>query len=146
MDSGIELVIRNRTGLHARPAKEFVNLAKKCAADIRVHHGGRKANGKSLVSLLTLGVKRGSSIRIEADGADRDQALQALAEAVAAGLGEGVAEGAEPSPAAAPAAAPAEQPAAVVAASTAPAAAPDDPRLRRGVPAAPGLALGPVHQ
>src|SRR5512142_1601014 len=93
MDSGIELVIRNRTGLHARPAKEFVNLAKRFAADIRVHHGGRKANGKSLVSLLTLGVKRGSSIRIEAQGADGEEALRALADAVASGLGEGVADG-----------------------------------------------------
>src|SRR5512142_2549458 len=111
MESGIELVISNRTGLHARPAKEFVNLAKRFAADIRVHHGGRKANGKSLVSLLTLGVKRGSAIRIEAEGADREQALQALAEAIAAGLGEGVAEGTEPSAAAALAAPAAEHPA-----------------------------------
>ena len=78
MDSGIELVIQNRTGLHARPAKEFVNLAKKFAADIRVHHGGKKANGKSLVSLLTLGVKRGSSIRIEAEGA-RMEFLEVIA-------------------------------------------------------------------
>src|SRR5512136_149270 len=92
MDAGIELVIRNRTGLHARPAKEFVNLAKRFAADIRVHHGGRKANGKSLVSLLTLGVKKGSAIRVEAEGADREAALRALAEAVEAGLGEGVVE------------------------------------------------------
>ncbi len=99
MDSGIELVVRNRTGLHARPAKEFVNLAKKFAADVRVHHGGRKANGKSLVSLLTLGVKSGSSIRIEAQGADAEEALRALADAVASGLGEGVADGPEVPPA-----------------------------------------------
>ena len=150
MDSGIELVIQNRTGLHARPAKEFVNLAKKFAADIRVHHGGKKANGKSLVSLLTLGVKRGSSIRIEAEGADRDEALRALSAAIAAGLGEGVAEAPE-APAAGPTGSarpePVEEragkPAPPVAAS---AAAPADPRLRRGVPAAPGLAIGPVHQ
>src|SRR5512140_2242099 len=95
MDSGIELVIQHRTGRPARPAKEFVNLAKQFAADIRVHHGGRKANGKSLVSLLTLGVKRGSSIRIEAQGADGEEALRVLSDAVATGLGEGVAEGPE---------------------------------------------------
>src|SRR5512135_1087280 len=103
MESGIELVIRNRTGLHARPAKEFVNLAKRFAADIRVHHGGRKANGKSLVSLLTLGVKRGSAIRIEAEGADHEEALRALAEAIAAGLGEGVADAPEADAGGAPA-------------------------------------------
>src|SRR5512138_784997 len=98
MESGIELVIQNRTGLHARPAKEFVNLAKKFAADIRVFHGGRKANGKSLVSLLTLGVKRGSSIRIEVAGADGEAALRALSDAIASGLGEGVADEASARP------------------------------------------------
>jgi phosphocarrier protein FPr len=149
MESGIELVIRNRTGLHARPAKEFVNLAKKFAADIRVHHGGRKANGKSLVSLLTLGVKSGSAIRIEAQGADSEEALRALSDAIAGGLGEGVADGPEaaaqptasvrPDPSTGSGEGRTVEPAAV-------AAAPSDPRLRRGLPAAPGLALGPVHQ
>lgn len=142
METELELVIRNRTGLHARPAKEFVNLAKRFAADIRVHHGGRKANGKSLVSLLTLGVKRGSAIRIEAEGADREAALAALAEAVHAGLGEGVEQ--EGSEAAAPAlpSAPDTAPAPHAAVE---ADAPRDPRLCRGIAAAPGLALGPIH-
>ncbi len=144
MNSGIELVIRNRTGLHARPAKEFVTLAKRFAADIRVHHGGRKANGKSLVSLLTLGVKRGSSIRIEAEGADRDEALRALSEAIASGLGEGVSDA--PEVAEAPAAAERLAPAAAPAPAPAPASPAVDPRLRRGVAAAPGLAVGPVFQ
>jgi phosphocarrier protein FPr len=137
MDVGVELVIQNRTGLHARPAREFVNLAKKFQSDIRVLHGAKKANGKSLVSLLTLGVKPGSSIRIEAEGADRAEALEALAAAVAAGLGEGPGE-----PAPAPQAAPVAPPAAAVKGP----APSGDPRLRTGVPAAPGLAVGPIHQ
>ena len=153
MGGGIELVIRNRTGLHARPAKEFVNLAKRFAADIRVLHGSRKANGKSLVSLLTLGVKRGSSIRVEAEGADCDAALAALAGAIEAGLGEGVEAGGDaavsPPPGAAPTPLakgasgedllpprPAEGQAALP---------PGDPRLRRGIGAAPGMAFGPIH-
>ncbi len=81
-----ELVIQNRTGLHARPAREFVNLAKRFQSDVRVLHGAKKANGKSLVSLLTLGVKRGSAIRIEVAGADEAEALAALAAAVIACL------------------------------------------------------------
>ena len=141
MEPGIELVIRNRTGLHARPAKEFVNLAKKFEAEIRVHHAGRKANGKSLVSLLTLGVKSGSSIRIEAEGVDREEALRALSEAIAAGLGEGVVEGDVAAPAA-----PSTPPPPAAHPVAPPPAVPADPRRRRGVAAAPGLAIGPIHQ
>src|SRR5512140_2018787 len=88
-----DLVIQNRTGLHARPAREFVNLAKTFQADVRVQHGAKKANGKSLVSLLTLGVKRGSTIRLEVQGADEAAALAVLTAAVHAGLGEGTGEG-----------------------------------------------------
>ncbi|RPJ56455.1 MAG: HPr family phosphocarrier protein, partial [Acidobacteria bacterium] len=127
----VELVIQNRTGLHARPAREFVNLAKTFQCDIRVKHDAKKANGKSLVSLLTLAVKRGSTIRLEAQGADEAAAVAALTAAVHAGLGEGTGEGEVAAPA---------QPAAVAVRQ-----AVDDPRLRRGVAASPGLAVGPIH-
>ena len=52
-----ELTIHNPTGLHARPAKVFVNTAKQYKSDIRVQHGAKKANAKSLISMLTLGVE-----------------------------------------------------------------------------------------
>jgi len=125
---GVELVIKNRTGLHARPARELVNLAKQFESEIRVLHGAKRANGKSLASLLTLGVKPGSTIRIEAEGADREQALRVLAAAVTAGLGEG------------------DAPVAADRAGPRTAAADTDPRRRHGVSAAPGLALAPIHQ
>jgi len=135
---GIELVIQNQTGLHARPAREFVNLAKRFQSDIHVHHGAKRANGKSVASLLTLGVRSGSTIRIEVTGADSEEALQQLSAAVSAGLGEGVAHQATTTATIAPHA-PAPAPAV---------RAPDasDPRVRRGIPAAPGLVLGPIHQ
>jgi multiphosphoryl transfer protein len=83
------LEVINPTGLHARPAKNFVDIAKGFQATIKVYHDGRMANAKSLISLLTLGVKSGSQIRIEADGEDEAQALEALELAVQSGLGEG---------------------------------------------------------
>jgi len=129
---GVELVIDNRTGLHARPARVFVNVAKRFASDVRVHHGAKRANGKSLAALLALGVKPGSAIRIEVEGSDGEAALEALAAAVTSGLGE--ANHAAPAASAPAASAPA------------PVAAAPDPRVRRGVPAAPGLAIGPIHQ
>ncbi|MGC3998612.1 MAG: phosphoenolpyruvate--protein phosphotransferase [Anaeromyxobacter sp.] len=134
MQAGIELVIQNRTGLHARPAREFVNLAKKFQADVRVLHGGRKANGKSLVSLLTLGAKQGAAIRIEVDGPDAEAALDALTAAVASGLND------EPAAAAAP---PAQAP---VPLPSPEAQAPLAAGALRGIPAAPGVAIGPLHQ
>ena len=84
----ITIAIQNPTGLHARPAKVFVNVAKEYQSDIRVFHGAKKANAKSLISLLTLGVEPGSQIKIEVDGSDELEALRAIEEAVQSGLGE----------------------------------------------------------
>jgi phosphocarrier protein FPr len=84
----LDIVINNPTGLHARPAKVFVKLAKKFKADIRVQHGEKQAKAKSLVSMLTLGVKCGSEIRITVEGADETEALEALHRAIEEGLGE----------------------------------------------------------
>src|SRR6266567_3519722 len=55
--------IQNKTGLHARPAANFVTLAKRFQADIKVRHGDAVANGKSLISLLQLGVEHGATVR-----------------------------------------------------------------------------------
>ncbi len=84
----IELVVCNPTGLHARPAKVFVNLAKQYQCDIWVEHGTKRAKAKSMLSVLTLGVTTGGTIRIETEGEDEEAALEALAKAVRSGLGE----------------------------------------------------------
>lgn len=86
----IEIVVQNPTGLHARPAKTFVDIAKGFKANIKVYHNEKMANAKSLISLLTLGVKSGSQITIEAEGEDEAQALEALESGVKSGLGEEV--------------------------------------------------------
>lgn len=84
----VELTVNNPTGLHARPAKVFVQLAKQYQCDIWVSHGEKKAKAKSMLSVLTLGVVTGGKIRIETDGEDEDAAIKALEEAVRSGLGE----------------------------------------------------------
>ncbi len=156
----VELVIKNRTGLHARPAREFVNLAKRFQSDVRVFHGAKKGNGKSLVSLLALGVKPGGTIRIETDGQDEGPALAALADAVLSGLNDEMpatpgpmAEAAAPhvvQPVTPPAAKPAAAPVAPPAAASPSSAPPSSPaaastRVLSGIPVAPGVAIGPVH-
>ncbi len=84
----LDITIDNPTGLHARPAKYFVQVAKKFKSDIRLLRDGKKANAKSLVSILTLGVKCGHEIQIVVEGVDEDQALDALKAAIDDNLGE----------------------------------------------------------
>ena len=84
----LELVIENQTGLHARPAQVLVKLAKQFKADIRIECNQKRANGKSMVSVLTLGAVCGSRVSVEADGEDEDVALTRIAEAIRSKLGD----------------------------------------------------------
>lgn len=74
----LQLFVNNDVGLHARPATVFVQTALQFASKIKVSHDGREADGKSLLGLLALGVGKGSSITVEAQGEDANQALEAI--------------------------------------------------------------------
>lgn len=132
----VEVFIQNPTGLHARPAKVFVNTAKQYKSDIRVEHGSKKANAKSLISMLTLGVESGSQIRILVDGADEDVAIEALETAVSSGLGEGDMLTHE-APTQPPKPANDQKPSAVEVETAS--------NMLKGIPAAPGIAIGPIY-
>jgi phosphocarrier protein FPr len=129
----IEIVIQNRTGLHARPAKVLVNLAKKFKSDISLHHGGKRANAKSMVSVLTLGAVSGSDITVQANGVDEENAIVELEAAILAGLGDNNL--------------PLETESAPVK-KGAPVKIPYvetvEPGVIKGVGAAPGIAVGPI--
>lgn len=73
-----ELVVTNPSGLHARPAATFVETAKRFEAKLSVEKDGRRGNGKSLISLLKLGISKDSRIVLEADGSDEDAAVEEL--------------------------------------------------------------------
>jgi phosphotransferase system HPr (HPr) family protein len=83
MSTRAEIVVRNRSGLHARPAAKFVEVAQEFESDLAIHRAGRSANGKSLLSVLKLGVSRDTEIVIEADGPDEEQATEALTKLLA---------------------------------------------------------------
>jgi phosphocarrier protein HPr len=85
----IALTVRHKVGLHARPAALFVQTAKKFNCDIRVAHGEREANAKSILNVLTLGASQGAVIAIRAEGEDAEQALAALTALVEDNFGEG---------------------------------------------------------
>ena len=83
-----DVVVEGASGLHARPATFFVDVAKGFQAEVRVRHDGKVVNGKSLASLLSLGADAGSTLTLFASGPDDQEALRALQDAVASGLGE----------------------------------------------------------
>ena len=133
----IELTLLNPTGLHARPAKVFVNTAKEFKAKIRVHHGDKNSSGKSVISILSLGVQQGGRIIITADGPDEDEALAVLKAGVESGLGDDLSVA--HSDTVETDQAPSSEP------SAAPEAKPIVDGVAQGIPAASGLAIGRLY-
>jgi phosphocarrier protein len=72
--------VKNKQGLHARPAALFVQIANKFQSVITVKKGKDIVNGKSIMGILMLGAERGSNIQIEAEGEDAQQAILELEE------------------------------------------------------------------
>ena len=85
------VIMRNPSGLHARPASEFVAKAKGFQSKISVRRPGDDSflgNSKSIIIMLSMGVGQGDSIEILADGPDEQQAVESLTALVESGFGE----------------------------------------------------------
>lgn len=80
--------IANKQGLHARPAAEFVKLAKTFEAEIVVMKEEVEVNGKSILGLMMLAAEHGCELVIRAEGTDADAAVDGLCALVAGGFGE----------------------------------------------------------
>ena len=70
--------IADPNGFHARPAGALTNLAKQFESDIRVTVGEKSADAKRLLSLMSLGAKAGTELKICIEGADEERAIEAL--------------------------------------------------------------------
>ena len=77
-----EVVINNQVGLHARPATFFIQKANEFKSSIWVEKEERRVNAKSLLGVLSLGIVKGTTVNIIADGADEDAAIATLAELI----------------------------------------------------------------
>jgi phosphocarrier protein len=84
----ISIVVRNKVGLHARPAALFVQIAAAHQSKITVTNGDKTGNAKSILGILALGVNQDDRITIQADGADEGEALEKLAKLVEDNFGE----------------------------------------------------------
>ena len=83
-----KFTIINKLGLHARAASALVKVANSFAADIQISKDDLKVNGKSIMGVLMLAASKGTTIQIETNGPDEDQALAALGALVSDGFGE----------------------------------------------------------
>lgn len=82
------VVLRNKVGLHARPAALFVKTAMKFKSTIKVIKNGTEADAKSLLSILSIDARRNNEITIIADGEDAETAVRELVELVEKNFGE----------------------------------------------------------
>lgn len=76
----VDVVLKNETGLHARPASQFVSIASKYKSDIMVIKDNKEYNAKSIVRILSMGARQGTVLTIKAEGEDETDAIEALKE------------------------------------------------------------------
>ena len=85
----IEAEIVNRLGLHARAAAKLTHIASGFQSEIWLSRSGRRVNAKSIMGVMMLAAGKGSTVKIEANGADAEAALAALKKLIADRFGEG---------------------------------------------------------
>lgn len=83
-----EVTINNEVGLHARPATFFIQKANEFKSGIWVEKDESRVNAKSLLGVLSLGITKGTTITLLADGSDEKEAVAALSELVSGNFGE----------------------------------------------------------
>ena len=82
------VTVVNQLGLHARAAARFVHLASRFQSQVRVGHGEKVMDGKSIMGILLLAAARGTVITLTARGPDELDAVEALVQLVQSGFGE----------------------------------------------------------
>lgn len=82
------ITIKNKLGLHARPAALMVQTAARFKSKIKIFKDDQEVDGKSIMGLMTLAACAGASIKLLADGPDETEALSALEQLVNSGFGE----------------------------------------------------------
>lgn len=78
-----DVIVNNGTGLHARPATLLVKKASSFKSDVSIEFNGKKANVKSLIGVLSLGVTKGANITVVASGDDEALAVEEIANLIA---------------------------------------------------------------
>jgi phosphocarrier protein HPr len=82
------VTIKNRAGLHTRPAAAIVKLASKFQSEFYIIKEGFRINGKSIIGVMTLAAAQGAQLELEFDGPDEEEAMKTLAEYFEGGFEE----------------------------------------------------------
>lgn len=80
--------IKNKLGLHARPAAKLVRISSQYKAKVFIEKDGQQVNGKSMLSVLTMACPQGSRITIRAEGRDASEVINALEKVIEDKFGE----------------------------------------------------------
>ncbi len=83
-----DVVVRNRAGLHTRPAANIVKLAAKFKSDIYLARDGFSINAKSIIGVMTLAAEQGCTLQLQVDGPDADDAVAQMQALFEDGFGE----------------------------------------------------------
>jgi phosphocarrier protein len=73
-----EVTIKNRAGLHTRPAAALVKLAAQFQSEFFIYKDGFEINGKSIIGVMTLAAEQGSTLQLKFEGEDEEQAMQTV--------------------------------------------------------------------
>ncbi len=73
-----DVVLKNETGLHARPASMFVEEASRSKAEVVVIKDGKEFNGKSIMGILSMGARKGETLTIRAEGEGEEEVVENL--------------------------------------------------------------------
>lgn len=84
-----EVAIVNKLGLHARASAKLTQTASGFRSEVWLSRNGRRVNGKSIMGVMMLAAAKGTLIKIDVDGPDEAQAMQALVDLIADKFGEG---------------------------------------------------------
>ncbi|PYG87923.1 phosphocarrier protein [Ruminiclostridium sufflavum DSM 19573] len=83
-----KITITNPSGLHLRPAGLLAGIASKCNSEITIICGQNRINAKSVINIMTAGIKKGTEIEVACNGHTEEQDLKTIIAAIAGGLGE----------------------------------------------------------
>ena len=82
----VKVTVPNTEGLHARPARDLWETARKFAAEVRIVHGRVEADAKSIFDIMTLDAAQGTELLVRACGADAAAAAEAVVKLIASGF------------------------------------------------------------
>ena len=83
-----EITLVNSVGLHARPATFFIQKANSYRCSVWIENNSRRANAKSLLGVLSLGVRQGDSVTLIANGIDENEAIEGLCSLILSGFAD----------------------------------------------------------